>query len=183
MSSRIQIGSIHHDEREELSVTASSTTVVKPETGVENAPTTASAVKTKPKVWRGGALAAVVGAAVAAVYGGLLDVGGIPMLAGGPGAPEATTIGLRNFVEGTVILTAAATVLAFAFVRRARRPRHAFVVTTVSLTLFSLSIPLSAGATALSTKLTLALGHVVVAAVVIPIIARRLPAASGGRED
>ena len=164
-------------------MTAGSKALIHPEASAGTAITTSSEPKTRPSVWRAGALAAIVGAAVSAVYGALLDVGGIPMLAGGPGASEATTIGLRSFVEGTVILTALVTVLAFVFVRRSRRPRHAFVVTTVSLTLLSLSLPLAAGATALSTKLTLALGHLVVAAVVIPIIARRLPSSSAGRGD
>jgi Family of unknown function (DUF6069) len=182
MSSTIQIGSLTTTEREGLSMTDSKT-LIDSEASADPAITTSSASKARPRVWRAGAVAAIVGAAVAAAYGALLDVGGIPMLAGGPGASEATTISLRNFVEGTVTLTALATVLAFIFVRRARRPRHALVVATASLTLFSLTIPLSAGATALSTKLTLALGHLVVATVVIPIIARGLPSSSGGRGD
>jgi Family of unknown function (DUF6069) len=182
MSSTIQIGSLTTTEREGLSMTDSKT-LIDSEASADPAITTSSASKARPRVWRAGAVAAIVGAAVAAAYGALLDVGGIPMLAGGPGASEATTIGLRSFIEGTVILTTLATVLAFVFLRRSRRPRHTFVVTTVSLTLLSLSLPLAAGATALSTKLTLALGHLVVAAVVIPIIARGLPSSPAGRAD
>ena len=130
---------------------------------------------TTPPLVRRGLLAAAVGAGVALAYGAALDMADVPMLAGGPGATEATAIGLRNFAEGTIICTAIATVLAHVLARRAARPRRTFVTTTVVLTLASVALPLAAGATATSTRLSLATGHVLIAAVVVPVIALALP--------
>jgi len=124
---------------------------------------------------RRGVLAAAAGAGVALAYGAVLDLADVPMLAGGPGATEATAIGLRNFAEGTIICTAIATAIACVLARRAARPRRTFVATTVALTAVSVMFPLAAGATATSTRLSLALGHVLIASVVIPIIALALP--------
>lgn len=63
--------------------------------------------------------------------------------------------------------------LAAVFVRRARRPRHTFVVTTVALTVLSFVPPMLIGAGAV-TVLVLEVMHVVAALIVIPAIAARL---------
>ena len=52
-------------------------------------------------------------------------------------------------------------------------PRRTFVVVTVALTALSLIAPLPLDADA-ATKLTLEIGHLVAAVIVIPVIARRL---------
>jgi hypothetical protein len=125
-------------------------------------------------VWRAGAVAVIAGAAAAAAYARLLDLTGIPMVAGAPGVSRPERVGPANFAVGTAILTVIATIMAAVFARRSHRPERTFVATTVGLTLVSLLLPLAAGATATSTKLTFALGHIVLAALIIPIIARRL---------
>jgi hypothetical protein len=125
-------------------------------------------------VWRAGAVAVIAGAAAAAAYARLLDLTGIPMFAGAPGVSRPERVGPANFAVGTAILTVIATIMAAVFARRSLRPDRTFVATTVGLTLVSLLLPLAAGATATSTKLTFALGHIVLAALIIPIIARRL---------
>ena len=51
---------------------------------------------------------------------------------------------------------------------------RAYVRITIVLTVLSLAGPLAAGATAASTKLMLAVAHLVAAAIVIPVVARRL---------
>jgi hypothetical protein len=66
-------------------------------------------------------------------------------------------------------------VLAVVLARVARHPRTAFVRTTVVLTVLSLVPDVIADA-APATKLLLMLTHLVAAAIVIPAIARRLPA-------
>lgn len=124
--------------------------------------------------WRAGATATIVGAVAAAAYGWLLDTTGVPMLAGGPGATRAQEVPIVTFAWGTAMLTIVATLIAVTVSRRARRPRHTFVMTTGVLALISVGLPLAAGATATSTKLTFALGHIVLAAIIIPIIARDL---------
>jgi len=58
--------------------------------------------------------------------------------------------------------------------RFASRRAKAYLCTTVALTALSLSGPLTAGATAWSTKLMLALAHILAAVIVIPMVTRRL---------
>jgi hypothetical protein len=63
--------------------------------------------------------------------------------------------------------------MAVVFARRARRPRHTFVVTTVVLTALSMVPPAIVDATT-ATKVMLGDTHAVAALVIIPAIARRL---------
>ncbi len=72
------------------------------------------------------------------------------------------------------------TVLAVVFARRASRPARAFLATTLPLLTLSLTGPLTANATA-ATKVTLACGHLIAAAIVIPVVTRRLAVARRAR--
>jgi hypothetical protein len=80
-------------------------------------------------------------------------------------------------VSGFGVLTAGfslvGVVLAVVLARFARRPRRAFVRTTVVLTALSL-VPDAIADAAPATKALLMLTHLVAAAVVIPAVARRL---------
>jgi hypothetical protein len=67
------------------------------------------------------------------------------------------------------------TVLAVSLTKWARRPQRTFVVTTVVLTAVSLVPDVMANATT-GSKLVLMLTHVVAAAIVVPALAKRLPA-------
>ena len=78
------------------------------------------------------------------------------------------------FAQVTLFATIVGIGLAAILVRRARRPRHAFVVTTVVLTVVSLVPPLLIGATA-ATVAVLEVMHVLAGLVVIPAMASRLP--------
>lgn len=128
----------------------------------------------RPTVWRSGLVAAAAGAAVTGAYGAMLSGIGVPMVAGGFGATSAQPIVPANFSFGTVLCTAVATLLAAVLARRALHPTRTFIVVTVTLTLLSLVSPIAAGATAPSTKVGLAVGHLLAAVVVIPVLARRL---------
>ena len=75
----------------------------------------------------------------------------------------------------TAIFSLVGLVLAVVLARFARRPRTAFVRTTVVLTVLSLVPDVIAAATP-ATKMLLMLTHLVAAAIVIPAIARRLSA-------
>jgi protein-S-isoprenylcysteine O-methyltransferase Ste14 len=58
--------------------------------------------------------------------------------------------------------------------RRAAVPARAFLRTAVVLTVVSLAFPLTATHTDTATRLTLALGHLVAAALIIPILVASL---------
>jgi hypothetical protein len=77
---------------------------------------------------------------------------------------------------GTVILgsTLAGLLLATAFARWARRPRLAFVITTLVLTAVSFAFPATTTAST-ATKVMLEITHVISAALIITAIAAHLP--------
>jgi heme A synthase len=101
------------------------------------------------------------------------------MSAGTIGSDTAQPIAVGMFAMGTLICTFWGTVLAVILARRALHPARAFARATIALTAFSLASPLAAGDTATSTKLMLALAHLLAAAIVIPIITHRLTHAPG----
>lgn len=83
------------------------------------------------------------------------------------------TIPLLGFPQVTLMAVVVGVVLAAALTRRARHPRHTFVVTTVILTAVSLVPPLLVDATT-ATRFVLEVTHLLAAFVVIPAIAARL---------
>jgi hypothetical protein len=107
-----------------------------------------------------GATAAVAAAGHAA--GISLDVSGAP-------------IPVSGFAVLTAVFSLVGLVLAVVLARFDRRPRTAFVRTTVALTVLSLVPDVIADATS-GTKMLLMLTHLVAAAIVIPAVARRLAA-------
>lgn len=81
----------------------------------------------------------------------------------------------RQLAFGVFICTFWGAVLALLLARVATRPTRAFILASTLLTAVSLVSPLAAAHTAESTKLFLAGGHLLTAAIVIPTLARRLP--------
>jgi len=124
---------------------------------------------------RMGALAGVAGALAAELFAQLCHGAGVSLDAGGVGATKAEAIPVGGFAEVTLMWAAVGTVLAIALARWAKHPQRTFLVTTVTLTVLSFLAPITAGATATSTKIVLALSHVVAAAIIVPALARRLP--------
>jgi hypothetical protein len=117
----------------------------------------------KPLITGGLTAAATATVAAAGEFAGIsLVVGGAP-------------IPVFGFAVLTVIFSVVGLVLALVLARSARRPRTAFVRTTIVLTALSLVPDVLADASA-ATKVLLMLAHVVAAAIVIPAIARRLSA-------
>ncbi len=82
-------------------------------------------------------------------------------------------IPVEGFATLTVIFSVVGLVIATALRRFARRPRTAWLRTTVALTVLSL-VPDALADAATSTKALLMLTHLVAAAIVIPVVARRL---------
>lgn len=125
-------------------------------------------------VWLTSALAFLAAAVVTELYGLLARGAGIRMAAGNPGGDVATPIMVGMFAMATLIIGVAATILAIAVARYADNPSRIYLRTTIVLTLVSFAAPMAAGDTTLSTKLMLCGGHVIAAAIVIPIVTRRL---------
>lgn len=137
------------------------------------APAPRSLLTTSP-VWLVGVLAALAAAVVTEVFGLVARALGVPMEAASPGATAAAPIPPGGFATGVLFWSVPGLVLAVILARWAKRPAHTFVVTTIVLTALSLLGPALAPYTATSTKIVLALSHLVAAAVVIPLLGIRL---------
>jgi hypothetical protein len=149
-------------------------------TATRSTPTTGAASRlAKLPVSVAGATGALAGAAVLYAYGTLARALDVPLRAGEIGARHAQAITPASFAAGVVFCTVAGTVLAMVLARRAAHPARAFLRTSLVLVAISLVFPLAASHTATATRLTLALGHLTAAAVVIPILTRRLSYAAG----
>jgi hypothetical protein len=133
-----------------------------------------SALLTTRPVWLVGVLATVAGAVVTEGFALVARAAGVPMEAASPGAAEAAGIPVGGFFGGVVFWSVAGILLAVALARWAERPARTFTATTVALTALSLAGPAVAPHTATSTQIVLAASHVVAAAVVVPLLARRL---------
>jgi hypothetical protein len=116
-----------------------------------------------------GLIAAAVAAAATATVAAAGDSAGISLAIGGKPLPAFM------FAVLTAVFSGVGLLLALVLARTASRPRTAFVRTTVVLTALSLVPDVLADA-AVSTKMLLMLTHLVAAVIVIPTIARRLPA-------
>lgn len=132
------------------------------ETRTPAAPAVLTLVATGLVAAAGAAGATVAVAAAGHAAGISLDVGGAP-------------IPLTGFATLTAGCSIIGLVLAAVLSRVARRPRTAFVRTTVVLTVVSLVPDVLVQATP-ATRLLLMLTHLVAAAIVIPAVARRLAA-------
>ena len=88
---------------------------------------------------------------------------------------EGVSIPLSGFATLTIVFSLVGLVIAVALRRFARRPRSMFVRVTVGLTLLSLVPDVMADA-AWSTRVLLMATHLAAAAIMIPAVARRLPA-------
>jgi len=116
--------------------------------------------------------------AVIEAYGAIARAGGVPLRAASFGAHAATQVNAGWLAFGVALGVFWGTVLAVVFARRAARPARAFLVTTLPLLALSLIGPLTAQATT-ATRLTLAGGHLIAAAIIIPAVTRRLAAVTG----
>jgi hypothetical protein len=141
-----------------MSVTTDTTTV---------AAAVPAAVPAKPLIV-GGLTAAIVAGAATAAVAAAGEFAGISLAVGGAPIPAS------GFAVLTVVFSVVGLVLALVLARWAGRPRTVFVRTTIVLTALSLVPDVLVDASA-ATKMLLMLTHVVAAAIVIPVIARRLP--------
>ena len=119
------------------------------------------------RLGRTGAVAGVVASVVTATVAALAQRFGVPLTTGGHIIPAAA------FAQLTFMAVVVGTFLAVMSSYRAARPRHTFVTTTIALTLLSI-VPDVLIDAQVTTKLTLAMTHLIAAAIVIPAIAAQL---------
>jgi hypothetical protein len=124
---------------------------------------------TRQALWGPGLVAGVVASVATTAIAAAARAADVPLDVDGEPIP------LLGFAQLTMMFTVLGVVIAAVLRRWARQPRRTFAVTTVVLTALSLVPDVIVDATT-GSKLVLMLTHVVAAAVVIPTVARRLPA-------
>lgn len=139
---------------------------------VAHAPSSTSSRGGTRRVLRGGILAGALALPVIEAYAALAKAAGIPLRAGLPGAHTAPAVTAGSFATGIVIATFWGTVLAVILARYASRPARTFTIVAVAATALSLFTPLDAFGASLSTKLTLAAGHLIVASIMTSVLSR-----------
>jgi hypothetical protein len=107
------------------------------------------------------------GAAAIAVHG--------PMSVGDPG--NTVPINATSFSIGVLFSSFFGVVIAVVLARWAKRPARTFQRAAIALTVVSLYAPFTAQ-TETGTKFVLAVGHVIAAAVIVPLIVRALRSTS-----
>jgi hypothetical protein len=119
-------------------------------------------------------VASLAAAAVTTGYGAIAIAAHGAMQAGDPGASKAATINAASFGIGTLMSAAIGVVIAVAIARYSSRPAALWTRVTVVLLAVSLVFPLLASHTDSATRFALAGAHLLAAAVIIPVVRRRL---------
>jgi len=130
-------------------------------------PVTAVATTRRP-VWRAGIAVAAGASIVTTTLAALASAAGVSFADG-----TGVAIPLPAFAQLTFVFSMIGAGLAAILARRARRPRSAFLTTTVALTAVSVVPDATFGFDAAS-AVTLMTLHAVAAAIVIPVLAGRL---------
>jgi len=134
-----------------------------------SASTTTPATTLRPSLSKPGLLAGLVAAVATTTVVIAARAADVPV------AVQGEQIPLAGFAQLTLVATIVGIVIARLLPTRALHPRHSFMVATVALTAVSL-VPDVMADTTTASRLVLGLTHLVAAAIVIPTLARRLPA-------
>ena len=139
------------------------------QTSFSSSPTTTAATPkfATPKLWRTGASAGLVAAGATAAVAAQASAADVSLKVSGEAIP------VIGFAQVTFVASLIGAAIAIVVSHRASRPRRTFVNTTLALTVLSIVPDVLADAQT-STRLTLALTHIVAAAIVIPVLASRL---------
>jgi peptidoglycan/LPS O-acetylase OafA/YrhL len=119
------------------------------------------------RVWATGLLAGGAAAVATSSVAAVAHAAGVSLDVGGSAIPVA------GFAQLTFVAAVIGTILALVLSRRSVEPQRTFVRATIVLTVLSI-VPDVLVDAQVATKLTLALTHVVAAAIVIPALASRV---------
>jgi hypothetical protein len=140
------------------------TTITAPVAGTD---VTSTSVRTNRHLLRTGAVAGLVAAAATSATAAIAHAAGVSLEVGGEAIP------VLGFAQVTFVAALIGVAIAAVLSRRAQQPARAFVRTALALTLVSFVPDVLADA-AVSTRLVLAMTHVVAASIVIPALSSRL---------
>jgi peptidoglycan/LPS O-acetylase OafA/YrhL len=141
-------------------MSAVTTTTASPDTTVKR-----SGARLTSTLPRATASAGVLGAAGTTAAAAAMRAAGDPLAAHG-------AIQLAAFAQVTVVAAVAGGVLMAVLVRRSAAPRQRFVRITAALTAISCAVP-AVFADTMASKIGLVALHVLAAAIIVPVLARR----------
>ncbi|MGH9027620.1 MAG: DUF6069 family protein [Acidimicrobiia bacterium] len=130
----------------------------------------AGSLLTTGPVWRVGVLASVLAAIATVVFALLAKAIDVPL------EIDDEEIPISGFAFVTLIWSLVGTALAIAVNRWVKHPARTFVIATLVLTVVSF-VPVMTADASTATQVTLALSHLLAAAIVIPALAVRLASA------
>jgi hypothetical protein len=128
---------------------------------------TTSQSRTSRHLWRTGTVAGLAAAAATSVFAVATDAVGVSLKVSGESIP------VLGFAQVTFVAALIGTILAVVLAGHAQHAARTFVRSTIALTVLSFVPDVFADA-ATSTRVALALSHVVAAVIVIPALAARL---------
>lgn len=124
-------------------------------------------------VWKVAGIASLAGVAVAGIYEAVVRAAGVSLDMGSSKA-EAEAIPAGGFLSFTAIFAVAGFLVTLGIARWAKRPARTYAVTAWAVVAVSLVLPFLPAYMATGSRVVLALAHVLVGAVVIPVITKRL---------
>ncbi|GAA2007627.1 DUF6069 family protein [Catenulispora subtropica] len=121
-------------------------------------------------------VALILAAAATELFAALVRAAGVHLAVGDPGGDASSVVPLHPgaFAISLAMATVAGAGLAAAINRWSSRPARVYTAVAAVLVAASLAAPLTAAATSAGTKSTLVVAHVVAAAIIIPLVRRRL---------
>lgn len=124
-------------------------------------------------VWKVAGLASLGGLVVAGVYEAIVRAAGVSFEMGASAA-DSKPVPAGGFVGFTAMVAVAGILLAVALARWAKRPGRTYAVTAWTVVALSLALPFLPPYMDGDTRVVLVLSHLVVAAAVVPVVAKRL---------
>ncbi|WTW96043.1 DUF6069 family protein [Streptomycetaceae bacterium NBC_01309] len=124
-------------------------------------------------VWKVAGLASLGGLVVAGVYEAIVRAAGVSFEMGASAA-DSKPVPAGGFVGFTAMVAVAGILLAVALARWAKRPGRTYAVTAWAVVAVSLALPFLPPYMDGDTRVVLVLSHLVVAAAVVPVVAKRL---------
>jgi hypothetical protein len=137
-------------------------------------PSSSASFLARRPVWQVCYLSGLAASIAAEIWGLAARAAGVPMRAAGLGAHHASPVTVGMFAMGTMVVTFWFTFVVVLIARFAKNPERTYLRAALPLLALSLAVPLTAADTAMSTRLTLAIAHLIAGAIIIPAVARRL---------
>jgi Na+/melibiose symporter-like transporter len=126
-------------------------------------------------LWLVGVGAVATGAVAAMLFSAVARVIDIPLAASNSEDTAAEVIPAWGFGFAVTLCGVLGVLFALACARWAKRPARTFTITAIVFTVVSFASPLTAQNATTATRVALEVSHVLAAAVIIPLIAARMP--------